>query len=632
MKKTVEVHHFEHPRLFHFFWFLGTVCFILLVGLSWRQLFKTEEYQEQEERQSLRRILQPAPRGEIYDRNGILLVGNRPIFTAAIFLTELKAEFRKEYFNLVRTLRETGLKVNGDRLMDQARAQVLQRYIDPINAILGRNEKIDMKEVGKHFRKRLLLPMTLIKDLSPQEYALLTEKLPVESPIQIIVDSARYYPYGSLAAHLLGYIGNTEEMMQSDIPGMHLTTFSYKGKIGKRGLELSFNDHLQGISGGEILLVDPAGFRYQCIEKVMPRKGNSLITSIDVDIQQAAEQGLEGKRGAIIAIEIKTGEILALASSPTYDLNELSPYIPTTVFNKINERKAWIDRATQGLYPPASAFKLITAICGLKHGVFDPEEFIACGSGFLVGNRVFPEHENVSLGAIDLQKAIQSSSNVYFYPLAIKMGPEKIAQEARNFGLDEPTGIELPFEAKKMVVADSTWKMNKLGESWRGGDSANMAIGQGFLSVTPLQMACFGAALARKETRIQPSLLHDASHTGNHPKSQPIDISDLAYQNIINGMRLCVEQGSGKRAKVPGLTIAAKTGTGQASLSGKYVTVPSFLGFAPIEDPQIAIFILIEGDDRSLWGGSTSGPIAKSVFSTYYNKYLKKELAIAIND
>lgn len=627
MRKPIEVHYFEHPRLFHFFWVLGAICIILLIGLSWRQLLKTGEYQEQEERQSLRRILQPAPRGEIYDRNGILLVGNRPIFTAAIYLRDLKNEFRKEYFDLVRTLRETGLRVNRDRLMDQARVQVLQRYIDPINKILNRNEQVNVKEVSKHFRKRLLLPMTLIKDLSIEEYAQLTEQLPVESPIQIIVDSARYYPYGSLAAHLLGYIGNTEEVSQSDVPGTHLTTFSYKGKVGKRGLELSFNEHLQGSSGGEIWLVDPAGFPMHTVEKKIPHKGNPLHSSIDVDIQLAAEKGLEGKRGAIIAIEIKTGEILALASSPTYDLNELSPYIPTTVFNKINERKAWIDRATQGLYPPASAFKLITAICGLKHGVFDPEEFIACGSGFLVGNRIFPEHENVSLGLVDLKKAIQSSSNVYFYPLAIKMGPEKIAQEARNFGLDEPTGIELPFEAKKMIVADSKWKMNKLGEAWRGGDSANMAIGQGYLSVTPLQMACFGAALARKETRIQPSLLHDASHTGNHPKSQPINISDIDYEIIINGMKLCVEKGSGKRAQVPGLTIAAKTGTGQTSFSKKLVTVPSFLGFAPIEDPQIAIFILIEGDDRSLWGGSTSGPIAKTIFSTYYNKYLKKEEA-----
>lgn len=521
-------------------------------------------------------------------------------------------------------MRGTGIKVNADQLKDQARVQVLQRYIDPINKILNRNEKVDIKEVSKHFRKRLLLPMTIIKDLNPQEYAQLTEQLPVESPIQIIVESTRYYPYGSLAAHLLGYIGNTDDISQEGLSGTHLTTFTSKGKVGKQGLELSFNDHLQGCSGGTIWLVDPAGFQYQCIEKKIPQKGHPLITSIDIDIQQAAEQGLVGTRGAIVALEIKTGEIFALASSPTYDLNKLSPFIPTTVFNDINERKAWIDRATQGLYPPASAFKLITAICGLKHSVFDPEEFIACGSGYRVGTWVFPEHENVSLGLVNLKKAIQSSSNVYFYPLALKMGPEKLAQEARNFGLDQSTGIELPFEAKKMIVADPIWKMKKWGESWLGGDSANMAIGQGYLSTTPLHMACFGASLARKETRIQPSLIHDPSHTGQHPLSKPIELSDIYYQNIIDGMRLCVEKGSGRRSKVEGLSIAAKTGTGQTWLNGKYVTVPSFLGFAPIEDPQIAVFILIEGDDRSLWGGSTSGPIAQKIFSAYYNKYLKK--------
>lgn len=621
MKNPFEVHRFANPRLFHFLWILGVICTFLLAGLGWRQLFKTDEYLEQEERQSLRRILQPAPRGEIYDRHGVLLVGNRPVFTAAVFLVELRKEFKKEYYKRVRTMRDAGLNVNRNKLMNETRVRVLQRHIDPINTILGRNEKIDLKALEQHFHKRLLLPMTIIKDLSAEEYARLTEQLPVESPVQIIIESARYYPYGSLAAHLLGYVSNTEEVSEEGLPGTHLTTFNVKGKIGKGGLELSFNDHLQGVSGGEIWLVDPLGFQYQSIEKRIPQKGNPLVTSIDIDIQQAAENALEGKCGTIIAIAVKSGEILAMASSPTYDLNELTPYIPTKVFNKITERKAWIDRATQGHYPPASPFKLITAICGLKYGIIDPEELFACGSGFRVGNHVFPEHENIALGLVDLKKAIQSSSNVYFYPLALKIGPEKIAAEARKFGLDKPTGIELPFEGKKMLVADP----NTLGKPWHGGDTANMAIGQGYLSATPLQMACFAAALARQETRIQPSLIHDPLHTGNHPESQPIDISELDYQSIIDGMRLCSEKGSGRHSKVNGLSIASKTGTGQASLSGKYVTAPSFFGFAPIEDPQIAVFILIEGDDRSTWGGTTAGPLAQPIFSTYYHKYIKKE-------
>lgn len=623
MKKPVEIHRFANPRLLHFFLIFGVMFSILLSGLAWRQLFKSEEYLEQEERQSQRRILQPAPRGEIYDRNGELLVGNRPVFTAAIFLGELRTEFKKDYFKRVKTMRDAGLKVNRDKLMDETRLQVIQRHVDLMNNILGRNEKIDPNELTKHFRKRLLLPMTLIKDLKPEEYAQLIEQLPVSSPIQVIVDSARYYPHGSLAAHVLGYIGNTEELSEEGVPGNHLTTFSHKGKTGKMGLELSFNQELQGTSGGEIWLVDPQGFQYQPVEKKIPIKGNSLTTSIDIDIQEAAESALEGRCGAIVAIQVKTGEVLAMASSPTYDQNELTPYIPTTVFNKINERRAWIDRATQGFYPPASPFKIITAICGLKNDIMTPDQIFTCGSSFLVGNKKFPEHENRTFGPIDLKGAIRSSSNVYFYPLALQMGPEKMAQEARNFGLDKPTGIELLTEGKRMLVPDPAWKLKVHHESWRGGDTANMAIGQGFLSTTPLQMACFAAALARKETRIQPSLIHDPSHTGYHPESTPIGITDSDYNALIDGMRLCAEKGTAKHAQVPGLSLAAKTGTGQTWLNKKYVVAPIFFGFAPIEDPQIALVVLIEGDDRSIWGGTTAGPLAQIVLSAYYDKYIK---------
>lgn len=621
MKKLIEIHKFANPRILHFFVFFGVLMLTLSCGLAWRQLLKTEEYLEQEERQCLRKIIQAAPRGEIFDRDGNLLVGNRPLFTAAIFLGELRQEFKKEYYKRVKTSREAGLRISRDKLRDEARLQVIQRHVDVMNTILGREEKVDPKELVKHFRRRLLLPMVIVKDLKVEEYARLIEQLPVESPIQVIVDSARYYPYGSLAAHLLGYVGNTEQVDEEG-GGGHLMTFSQKGKIGKIGLELSFNQELQGTNGGEIWLVDPQGFQYQNIEKQIPAKGEKIVTSIDLEIQMAAEKALEGRSGAIVAIEVKTGEVLAMASSPTYDLNELTPFIPTTVFNKINDNKAWIDKTIQGFYPPASPFKLITAICGLKHGVMTPDETFECGTGFLVGNRVFPEHENRALGPVNLRKAIQSSSNVYFYPLALQMGPEKIAEEARKFGLDKPTGIELTTEGRRMLVADPEWKLKTLHESWRGGDTANMAIGQGFLLATPMQMACFAAALARKETRIQPSLIHDLSHTGKHPESMPIDIADSDYEALIDGMRLCAEVGTARRAKVPGLSLAAKTGTGQASLNQKYVVAPMFLGFAPIEDPQIALVVLIEGEDRSIWGGTTAGPLAQRVLSAYYDKYI----------
>lgn len=623
MKRFVEVHQHENPRLKAFFVIFGLMFLTLIMGLAWRQLVKTEDYLAQEERQCLRRIIQPGPRGEIFDRDGRLLVGNRPLFTASVFLGELRYEFQKEYYKRVRNMRAAGLNVSRDKLRNEARQQVLDRYIRPINQILGKEAAIDTKALSQHFSQRLLLPMPVLKDLTPMDYARLTEQLPVESPIQVMVESARFYPYGSLASHVLGYVSTTMDVSSEGLPGNNLKTFSYKGKIGKRGIEKGFNGLLEGQSGGEIWLVDPVGFQYQLVDKKDSEKGKSLTTSIDIDIQMAAEKALEGHSGAVVAIDIETGEVIAMASAPDYNLNDLTPFIPQKTYDRINAEGGWLNRAIQGFYPPASPFKIITSVAGLKHGVMTPEETFECGSGFLVGNRMFPEHDHRSFGPVDLKKALQVSSNVYYYPIALKIGAEKLAEEAKNFGLHQKTGIQLPYEGGRMIVPNSDWKMNRIGESWRGGDTANMCIGQGFMRVTPLQMACFAAAFARKETRIQPTLIHDNNNTGKHPLSKPIDLSDSDYDGIIEGLKACADVGAGKYAKVPGMTLAAKTGTGQARLHSKEVSVPWFLGFGPIEDPKIALVVLIEGKDKSVWGGTTAGPVANLVLSTYYQKYLK---------
>lgn len=625
MKNLVEKHANKNPRLKCLFVLFCLMFLFLISGLAFRQLIQNKDYLLQEKKQNFRRIIKPAPRGEIFDREGRLLVGNRPLFSVAIYLSELRYAFKEEYYKRVRSLRQAHLKVNSEKLAQEARASVVQKYIEQLNTILGKNITISQKELERHFKQRLLLPMTLLRDLSVQEYAKLTEQLPLESPLQLIVDSTRYYPYGSLAAHALGYVSITSEVSDKGLPGKDLRTFSFKGKEGKKGVELYFNEYLQGTSGWEIWLVDPSGFQYLKVDKQDAVKGKSLTLSLDIDLQMAAEKALQGKRGAVVAIEIKTGELLALVSSPTFDLNELTPFIPQQTFNAISERSAWINRAIQGFYPPASPFKIITAIACLKEKIISPEDVFHCDSGFLVGNRMFAEHENRNFGPVDLKRSIQISSNVYFYPAAIKLGPEKLAKEARNFGLDEPTGIEIPYEGKRMFVPDPKWKLKCLGESWRGGDTANMSIGQGYLSCSPIQMACFAAALARRQTRLKPTILHDSKNNGQHPKSKPIDISEENYEAILEGMRLCGETGTSKLAKVRGMSLAAKTGTGQARLNGKDVSAPWFMGFAPVEDPQIALVVLVEGLDKTPWGSTTACPIARSILSFYYQKYYKSQ-------
>lgn len=627
MTNLFEHHLNKNPRLFSFYYFMGILIVVLIFGLGYRQLIQNDNYEQLEEKQSLRRILQPAPRAEILDRHHKLLIGNRPIFTAVIYLTELRHECEKEYIERVRTLRDAGIEnVNRDEIRTEARLAVVKKYIDPLNKLLGREESINTKMVETYFRERRLLPMPIFKDLSLHEYAILTENLSVNSPVQVFIETARYYPHGSLAAHVLGYVSASDDGIPSNLSSKHLKTFTFKSKTGKTGLEKFYNDRIAGTPGGEIWVVDPRGIQRHLIEKNLPQQSPPFVTSLDIDLQRTAEKCLEGKVGAIVALDVESGEVLALASSPTYDLNQLSPFIPTHIHKSITDSGAWLNRAIQGLYSPASPFKIISAIAFLRNNVLTPDETLECGSSYKVGNRLFHEHEKISLGTVDLRKAVKHSCNVYFYHFGLKVGAEKLAEEAKFFNLHQPTRIDLPYETTRMLIPSPAWKKSKIKESWMGGDTANMVIGQGYSLISPLQMACFAASFARNENKTIPTLLHDPSRTRSAHGAQPIGLSEEHYQAILDGLIQCADSGSAKHAKVPGITLAAKTGTGQRWLKGKELTVPWFFGFAPAEDPKIAIAIAIEGATDDLWGGTTTGPLAKAILTLYKEKYLKASL------
>jgi penicillin-binding protein 2 len=492
---------------------------------------------------------------------------------------------------------------------------VINAYINKINKITGRSESLSLKDLQVHFNHKLLLPLPLVEDLTLQEYARLVEEIEVESPVQIYTDTARYYPYSTAASHTLGYV--TQE---KDKKNEGLKTFRIKRKEGKTGLEKEFDNLLMGQSGGEVWLVDHRGFQYSQIEKKIPIQGNRLHTSLDIDIQRSAEEAMGDKIGAVVAIKVKTGEVIVLASKPNYDLNELTPFIPTLVFNKINDNGAWLNRATQGLYPPGSTFKIITAIAGLKNGIMSTDTEVDCeGSLWNMACWNRRGHNHISLA-----ESLAQSCNVYYYYFGVKTTIENLSAEAKLFGLNDPTGIELPNETSRMIVPDPDWKKaNNLG-SWRRGDTANMAIGQGYLRITPLQMACFTASLARKETMTRPSLLYQSEDSLTNNDSLKIDMSDEDYQTIIYGMARAVTSGTAKNSRIQGLNIAAKTGTAQVPVHGEKLTIAWYIGFAPIEDPEIAVCVTIEGPDPNdnFNGGKTAAPIAKVVMEEYKNRYM----------
>ncbi|MBN1403877.1 MAG: penicillin-binding protein 2 [Opitutales bacterium] len=615
------------PRMY----FIGGVfCIlfcILLAGLFKVQMLDYQELMDKQERQNYRRILIPGPRGDIYDRDGRLLVGNRPLFSAVVYLNELRTEFRKEYYAQVRKHREDGNQsIDRDVVAVDARQRVVQRYMDKIDAILGTNDVIDSSKIEQHFSRELLLPFVLQNDLTPEQYARLIEQLPIDSEIQIVSESARYYPYGPLAAHALGYVVATEEVHDENVVGGEdLRTFRFKGKAGRTGMELAFDEQLQGSSGGEVWVVDPSGFQHRRVEYKAPVKGNNIFSSIDADIQAAAEKALGDRTGAAVAMDIRTGEVLALVSEPGYDLNLLSPYIPSSVYNDIRDRGAWLNRAIQGLYPPGSTFKIVTSVAGFMHTDLDDDYHVNCPGYLMVGNRRFHCDVRTGHGDIEIRHAIGDSCNVFFYTLGLKIGVENLAATARMFGLDKPTGIELPNETRRSVVPDTDYKKRRFYEGWYAGDTANYSIGQGYLLVTPLQMCAFTASFARRMTHTTPTILRVSKERPHELGGEPLPISDDQYQAIMDGMRLCVSEGTGRLVqRNVTMPVSGKTGTAQIHISGRESTIAWFICFAPSDNPQIAVAITVEGTDPgdNLFGGSTSAPIAREILRAWEAKHL----------
>jgi penicillin-binding protein 2 len=615
------------PRMFVVAGVFIVLFLILLAGLFKVQILDYSGMMEQQQRQNYRRILIPGPRGDIRDRDGRLLVGNRPLFSAVVYLNELRKEFRREYLERVRDYRESGIVMKSDDVEIESRQAVVQRYMDKVNVITGRHDVVSSRDIERHFSRDLLLPFTLKDDIPQEEYARLIEQLPVDSPVQILTESARYYPYGRMAAHTLGFVVSSDDTYDTSaaIGNEDLRTFKKKGKAGRTGLELQFDDILQGDPGGEIWVVDPSGFQHKRVDFRRPVKGSDIVTSLDADLQLAAEKALGSHTGAVVVMDIKTGEILALASEPAYDLNDLTPFIPTKVYNDIRDRGAWINRATQGLYPPGSTFKMVTATAAYRAGTLTETMQINCPGYLTIGGRRFHNDDKTDHGLLDVRHAIAESNNVFFYTLGVQTGIDAIADTARMYGFDKPTGIELPGETSRSVVPDADYKKRRFGEGWFTGDTANASIGQGYLLVTPLQLCTYTASLARRRTITHPTLLKvDPAHPRDLG-GEPLPLTDSQYASLMDGMRLCVTQGTGILAqRKVNMPIAGKTGTAQIYISGRESTIAWFTCFAPSYDPRIAVTVMIEGLDpgENLFGGSTSGPIAREVLKAWENKYL----------
>jgi len=625
----MESHRNYDPRIVFFYFVLAGLFIILVTGLGYQQLSKVGEYNDAERQQNQRRVVMPGPRGNIYDRNNRLLVGNTHRFSVVLHLDELKAEIAGKRREIRRNFVAASGKEDLPRFSEIeqiSRVTLVQSYLDQLNAILRRQEQVDARALRRHFDRELLLPYTVLDGLDDNETARLLERLPVNSPLQVYAAPTRWYPFGSAAAHALGYVRPDQEVDADGFPGADLTTFKMRGTSGRDGLEKWFDDHLQGAAGGRIFRVDPLGYKINPpLEQRAPKRGTPLVTSLDIDLQLAAEEGIGDQKGAAVAIDVATGEVLVLASKPDYDLNQFSPRATREIVEQMNTTGAWNNLALNGFFPPGSTFKILTAIAGLRHGVIDPGvPIINCAGTLHRHSRAFVCYNGRSIhGNVLLREAISDSCDIYFYEAGWRITPDLIAAEARRFHLDRRTGIELPNELGRMIIPDPAWKEQARSERWYPGDTANMAIGQGFVLLTPLEMACFAASVARGELFTQPTLIHDP----NRPRQQtePIGLTPAQRTALLQGMEDCTTTGTARLLtsvaayRIPGVLVAGKTGTAQ--IPGNR-NAAWFIGFAPSENPEIAVAVMIEGDvaGEELGGGRVAAPIAQAIFKQYFAK------------
>jgi penicillin-binding protein 2 len=584
---------------------LAAALIALLAALAHHQLFRSEEYAAAAERQSLRRLLEPAPRGRILDREGRVLADTTDRVSAVIDLGALRSDLTRS-----------------------ERLHVLQTELDRLNQLLARPaSSLDAARLSRHLTRSRAFPFPLIETLTNAEAARLSSTLSPADPVRLQSTPTRTYPHGTLAAHLLGRVRNNP-IHAASVSDSALHTLASTELSGDSGLEKFHDTLLTGTPAETVRRLNALGYPVDApLAASAATPGRDLTLSLDLDLQRAAETALEAvtgsTRGSAVAIDVHTGEILALVSRPGFDLNAVSPAISAATKQQLDTSGAWLNRATQALYPPGSTFKIFTTLAGLRTNTLQPDTAVHCDGFVQIGNRRFPCHNPAGHGTLTLNRALAHSCNIFAARTGLAAGPEALAAEARRFHLAESTGLDLPAETSRMFVPDPSWKTHDNRGPWTDGDTVNLAIGQGFLRISPLQAACAMASLARRETLTVPTLLRQPGRrpSGDRP-AEPLDISDTDYAALLTSLRNVVETGIGREAQVPGIKIAGKTGTAQIESPAGMKNVAWFIAFAPVENPKIAVAIALEGDTPGVeyTGAQHAAPIARELLGAYFDK------------
>jgi penicillin-binding protein 2 len=493
-----------------------------------------------------------------------------------------------------------------------------------VSQITGLTPVINRDSVWKHIRLRLPLPLVLWSDVGPVQIARLAERGYDIPGVDIYTQATRTYPYSPYTSHLLGYVGRADADAMKDEE-----SYSYylPEMTGRAGLEKLFDPFLRGEAGGMLVQIDVTGYRHGELAHRAPKAGGDLRLTLDMEVQLLAHKALGAHRGAVVVLDPNNGDVLAMLSAPSFDANGFVPYINTADWKALSEdrNKPLLNRAVAGVYPPGSIFKplvglaAVTANPNAAHTVYDSP------SVFHIGSRTV---HTMGHGEVDMRDALKFSANVYFFKTALACGPDLIIQQALAAGLNQKTGVEVEFECSG-TIPDKKWQEdNKTG--WSDGDTCNLAIGQGYVAVTPIQMAMVTATIANGGYLYRPRMVQAYRAPGTtdyvlNPGQRigKMNWSEAALAVVHNGMHdvIMAKDGTGRRAAVEGFNFAGKTGTAEYGIKGEGSKHTWMIAFAPFDNPQYAVAMLVEDGDS---GGQTVGPCMKVLMEGLYEK-IKRE-------
>jgi penicillin-binding protein 2 len=550
--------------------------------------------------QNITRLVElPAPRGMVFDRSGALLAENKINFT--LYLV------RENMGNLEKTIARASF-FSGKSIA--AIRKIIEKY----------------KKYAAFYR----IP---IKSNLPRGTVIFIQSRQDEFPeFEIGMEPSRTYPLADRAAHVLGYISEiTEDELNADAPGSYvLGDF-----VGRSGVEKQYESFLQGLKGSQTVIKNNVEKIQQISSEIKPEIGDSVVLTIDLKLQEFVENLLGSESGVVGVLDLASGGILALVSKPAFDPEIFSQEMDPDEWQAISNdpQKPLQNKFLQGIYSPGSVFKIIMALAGLQEKLITPTTTVFCSGSQVFYDRVFHCWKPGGHGTVNLFTALQNSCNIYFYNLGKKMDIDTIARYARLMGLGAPSGIDLPNENSGLIPG-SAWKLNTFHQRWFPGETISVAIGHGSMNVTPAQLLKMIATVALRGRMPKLHVLQRIERRGKIikefvPEFYRVPIGEDNFERVVEGLfRVVNDEGTGRAARIPGLDICGKTGTGQilAKDNPRYKTLTQekrfmpnswFVSFAPRQNPKLAVVVLVENGGDA---GVIAAPLAAQIYKRYFGK------------